>query len=137
MIRVIKRAFSQKKLSSNDLSTSHGQAIHGNDSLEQHLSLFDLLCIGVAATLGSGVFALTGSVAREFTGPSVIISWLIAGVACSISAMSFAELCSRFPSSVSSYSFVYNSLGEWPAVIAFWCLTLECGLSGTIQPMPY
>lgn len=98
--------------------------------LRRTLSLFDLLCIGVGSTVGGGVFVLTGIIARLFSGPGVVISWLIAGFACLCSAMSFAELSVRVSSSGSSYAYVYVTLGEAPAFIAAWCLTLECGVGG-------
>lgn len=47
-------------------------------------------------TVGSGVFVLTGLIAREYTGPGVVISWLIAGFGCCFSAMSYAELSCRY-----------------------------------------
>ena len=98
--------------------------------LEKTLSLWDLICIGVAGTVGSGVFVLTGMIAHEYSGPSVVISWIVAGVCCLFSAVSYAELSSRIPSAGSSYAYVYNALGELPAVVAAWCLTLEYGISG-------
>lgn len=55
---------------------------------------------------------------------------MIAGFCCIFSAMSYAELAGRIPSSGSSYAYVYYALGELPAVIAAWCLTLEYGISG-------
>lgn len=94
-------------------------------------SLFDLLCIGVGATLGSGVFVVNGLVAHAYSGPSVIISWIIAGVACLVSAAAFAELANKMPHAASSYSFTYAVLGEWPAYLAAWGLTLECGISSS------
>eukprot|EP01040_Poterioochromonas_malhamensis_P017048 gene17048-19505_t len=101
----------------------------GDAHLTKTYGLFDLLCVGVGATVGSGVFVLTGLVARDIAGPGVVLSWVIAGCACCLSATSFAELSSRFPSSTSSYTFVKHTLGEFPAYLAAWCLSLECGLS--------
>eukprot|EP01035_Chromulina_nebulosa_P018395 gene18395-24096_t len=49
--------------------------------------------------------------AREYAGPSVIFSWIIAGFGCMASALSYAELSCIIPS-------------------AAWCLTLEYGISG-------
>jgi amino acid transporter len=60
----------------------------------------------------------------------VVWSWIIAGFGCSFSALSYAEMASRVPSAGSSYAYVYTTLGELPAVLAAWCLTLEYGLSG-------
>ena len=96
---------------------------------ESH-SLFDLLCIGVGATAGSGVFVLTGMVANLYAGPAVVISWVLAGLACLFSALSFAELSAAIPSPGSAYTFVYCTLGELPAYLAACCLSLECGISG-------
>ena len=55
---------------------------------------------------------LTGLIAREYTGPGVVISWLIAGFGCCFSAMSYAELSCRIPSAGSSYAYVYVALGN-------------------------
>ena len=70
-----------------------------------------IICF-VGGTVGSGVFVLTGLIAREYTGPGVVISWLIAGFGCCFSAMSYAELSCRIPSAGSSYAYVYVALGK-------------------------
>jgi amino acid transporter len=101
-----------------------------HSKLERTYTLFDLICVGIGGTVGSGVFVLTGLIAREYTGPGVVFSWLIAGFGCCFSAMSYAELSCRIPSAGSSYAYVYVGLGELPAVIAAWCLSLEYGISG-------
>ena len=101
-----------------------------HEVLEKNLTLWDLICIGVGSTVGSGVFVLTGVIAHSYSGPAVVISWIVAGVCSLFSAVSYAELSSRIPSTGSSYAYVYNALGELPAVISAWCLTLEYGISG-------
>lgn len=92
-------------------------------------NLLDLLSIGLGATIGSGVFVVTGQVAKDGVGPSIVGSWILAAIACCLSAASFAELSCRLPDSCSSYSFVRKAMGEFPAVIAASCMTLECGIS--------
>jgi amino acid transporter len=114
--------FRRKDIQSVLLDESHSQ-------LKKCLNLFDLVCIGVGGTIGSGVFVLSGSISHV-AGPMAVLSWLLAGIACSASAMSFAELSCRIPSAGSSYSFVYVTLGEYLAFISSFCLTLECGISG-------
>lgn len=104
------------------------QAEESQEKLERNLSLLDLLAIGIGGTVGSGVFVLTGLIAREYAGPGVVWSWIIAGFGCSFSAMSYAEMACRVPSAGSSYAYVFVALGELPAVIAAWCLTLEYGI---------
>jgi amino acid transporter len=120
---MISQMFYKKKYKNANHNQDHGDVNH------VEYNIFDLICVGVGATLGSGVFVLTGLVARDYAGPSSIFSWMIAGLACCFSAMSYAELSSRMPSAGSAYTFVYCTLGEWPAYIASWCLTLECGVS--------
>jgi len=94
-------------------------------ALDRHLSLFDLICIGVGATVGSGIFVLCGLIAREYAGPATFISWGIAGLCACASGLCYAELSGKFSVAGSSYSYVYVSMGELPAVIAGACLTLE------------
>lgn len=93
------------------------------------LSLFDLLCIGIGCTIGSGVFVLTGDV-LNVAGPSAIVSWLLAGFVCMLSGFSYMELSSRVPTSGSCYSYSYHALGELAGMIGGLCLTLEYGVSG-------
>ena len=94
-------------------------------SLQRHLNLFDLVSIGVGATIGSGVFVLCGLVAHDYAGPATFISWAIAGFSACASGLCYAELSGKFAVAGSSYSCVYITMGELPAVIAAACLTLE------------
>lgn len=87
-------------------------------TIKRTYTLFDLICLGVGGTIGSGVFVLTGIVANTDAGPGVIFSWLIAGFACFFSCVTYAELSCRLPTGGSSYQYVYVSLGELPACIS-------------------
>lgn len=42
------------------------------EKLKRHLSLFDLLAIGIGGTVGSGVFVLSGLIARNYAGKTLI-----------------------------------------------------------------
>lgn len=96
---------------------------------ERPLNLFDLILLGIGGTLGSGLFLLTGRAARYVAGPALTVSFLIAGIACFFSALSYAEMSSRLPNSGGAYSFTYAALGELPAFLVGMCLTLEYGVS--------
>jgi len=106
----------------------------GNDSyqphLPRHLSLFDLVSVGVGGTIGSGVFVLCGLIAKEYAGPATCVSWAIAGLAAFLSGFCYAELSGRIPSAGSSYAYAYVSMGELPAFITASMLTLEFLVSG-------
>lgn len=106
------------------------KAEEASGELPRQLSFFDLVCIGVGSTLGSGVFSTTGGIISGTAGPAAFISWIIAGVVCCINALAYMELVTRVPSSGSTYAFSFYALGELPAVVAAWLLTLEYGISG-------
>eukprot|EP00743_Colponemidia_sp_Colp-15_P010118 GILK01011111.1.p1 GENE.GILK01011111.1~~GILK01011111.1.p1 ORF type:complete len:508 (+),score=69.18 GILK01011111.1:122-1645(+) len=104
----------------------------GNENkkgLRRVLTVFDLMALGVGGTVGAGVFALLGNAAKNVAGPSVVLSFLIAGISCVFSALCYAEFAARLPVSGSAYIFAYASLGELVAFIIGWNLTLEYGLS--------
>ena len=96
----------------------------------RHLSLFDLISIGVGGTVGSGIFVLAGLIAHDYSGPSTCISFLLSGIAALCSGVCYAEWAGRLPVAGSTYVYALVTLGEWPAVLAGACLTLEYGVSG-------
>ncbi|RLN46088.1 hypothetical protein BBJ29_005210 [Phytophthora kernoviae] len=101
------------------------------EELPRHLSLFDLLCIGIGSTVGSGVFSTSGEIISTTAGPAAFVSWIIAGLVCCINALAYMELVTCIPSSGSTYAYAYHAMGELPAVVAAWLLTLEYGVSGS------
>lgn len=84
---------------------------------------------GISSTIGAGIFALTG-LAASYTGPSVCVSFLLAGIVAIFTGLSFAELSGRVPFSGSAYSYAYISFGEFPAWLIGWNQTLRYGLCG-------
>jgi len=135
LLMILQKAFNTKTKSiidnSNNNSIDNNSNNNNGVNLHKTLSLFDLICVGVGGTVGSGVFVLSGFIASEYCGSAAPISWLIAGICCLFSASSYAELSYTYPSAGSAYQYCYYSLGEWPANIAAWCLTLEYGISGS------
>ena len=125
-------------------------------ALKRSLSAFDLTCLGVGATIGTGIFALTGTAAagansatadkwstplisfiqswithapvdlgRPAAGPAIMISFLVAAIACGFAALCYAELSAMIPVSGSAYTYSYATLGEIFAWIIGWDLILE------------
>ena len=107
-----------------------GNNDNNNSSSDRHLSLWDLVSIGVGGTVGSGIFVLAGLIAHDFSGPSTCLSFVLSGFAALCSGVAYAEWAGRLPAAGSTYVFALVSLGEWPAVLAGACLTLEYGVSG-------
>jgi basic amino acid/polyamine antiporter, APA family len=102
---------------------------HGaSDHLKRSIGTFQLTMFGVGATVGTGIFFVL-SVAVPKAGPSVIISFLIAGFAAGLAAICYAELASAVPVSGSTYSYAYTTLGEFVAMGVAACLLLEYGVS--------
>ncbi|MFJ2295051.1 amino acid permease [Streptomyces sp. NPDC087894] len=109
------------------LLAESGADLEGH-GLRRTMGLFQLVCFGVGAIVGTGIFVgLSDSVAEA--GPAVVISFLLAAVTCIFTAFSFAELGGAIPVSGSSYSFAYATLGERVAFLVGWCLLLEYGVS--------
>jgi APA family basic amino acid/polyamine antiporter len=122
--------------------------------MKRSLSAFDLTCLGIGAIIGAGIFSLVGSVAagqvfsgkmqtpvsnfliawlngtevvlgRQGAGPALVISFVIAAIACGFAALCYAELASMIPVSGSAYTYSYATLGELIAWIIGWDLILE------------
>ncbi|CAL1388808.1 unnamed protein product [Linum trigynum] len=100
-------------------------AINHPDGLTRRLGLFDLILIGVGASIGAGIFVVTGTVARD-AGPGVTISFILAGLSCILNALCYAELASRFPAVVGgAYLYTYSAFNEITAFLVFAQLMLD------------
>ncbi len=96
-----------------------------NVELNRTLSLFDLIFLGVGCVIGTGIFVVTGVVAAQSAGPAIIISFIIAGIACALAALCYAEFSSAVPVSGSVYTYTYATMGEIFAFLIGWDLMLE------------
>jgi APA family basic amino acid/polyamine antiporter len=96
----------------------------------RHLTLFDLISVGIGGTIGSGIFVLAGYIAHHFAGPATVLSFAASGLAACCSGVCYAELAGRLPASGSTYVYTYVAMGEIAAVVAAACLTLEYAASG-------
>src|SRR5262245_7497374 len=85
--------------------------------LRRCLSALDLTLLGIGAIIGAGIFVLTGIAAATQSGPAVVFSFALAGIACAFSALSYAELASSIGGCGSAYGYTYASLGEFAAWI--------------------
>lgn len=98
-------------------------------TLVRTLNGFSLVLLGIGAIIGAGIFVLTGQAAAEHAGPAIVLSFVIAGIACGLAAFCYAELASTLPVAGSAYTYAYATLGEFAAWCMAWLLLLEYGLS--------
>ncbi len=92
--------------------------------LRRALRALDLTALGIGAIIGAGIFVMTGVGARE-AGPGLILSFVMAGVACAMAALCYAEFAAMIPVAGSAYSYSYATMGELVGWIIGWDLVLE------------
>jgi len=97
----------------------------GENRLHRILGPVQLSALGVGAIIGTGIFILTGEAAHDRTGPALMLSFVLAGLACVFAALCYAEFASMVPVAGSAYTYAYATLGELFAWIIGWDLILE------------
>src|SRR5690348_7832362 len=97
----------------------------GEHSLRRALGPINLVTLGIGAVIGAGIFVITGQAAAQFAGPAILISFVLAGIACALAGLCYAEFASMIPIAGSAYTYSYATLGELVAWIIGWDLILE------------
>ena len=99
-------------------------SLDGESSLKRTLTAKHLVLLGVGAVIGAGIFVLTGQAAANHAGPAIMLSFVLAGLACAFAGLCYAEFSAMMPVSGSAYSYTYATLGEYVAWFIGWCLVL-------------
>src|SRR5687768_3864587 len=100
-------------------------SLSGEADLKRVLTARHLLLLGVGAIIGAGIFVMTGQAAANHAGPAIMLSFVLAGVACAFAGLCYAEFAAMIPVSGSAYSYTYATLGEAVAWFVGWSLVLE------------
>ncbi|HQZ87727.1 MAG TPA: amino acid permease [Gammaproteobacteria bacterium] len=117
------------------MSIFRTKMLHQTDTegeLKRCLTAFDLTLLGIGAIIGAGIFVITGIVAATQAGPGIVLSYGLAGIACSFAALTYAELAASIRGSGSAYNYAYAGLGEIVAWIIGWDLILEYGVGTSV-----
>lgn len=98
--------------------------------LEKTLGAWDLIILGVGAIIGSGIFAVVGTAAAGGegslgAGPALVVSMIIAAIACIFSALCYSEFATMIPVAGGAYTYTFATLGEFAAWMVGWVLVLE------------
>ena len=96
--------------------------------LKRSLGKWSLTAMGIGAIIGTGIFVLTGVASATRAGPSLTVSFVIAGIVSALAALCYAEVSSKIPISGSAYTYTYATLGEFLAWIVGWGLVFEYAL---------
>ena len=100
-------------------------SLQGEAQLKRTLTARHLVLLGLGAVIGAGIFVLTGQAAANHAGPAIMLSFVVAGIACALAGLCYAEFAALLPVSGSAYSYSYATLGEFVAWFIGWCLVLE------------
>ena len=109
-----------------DLQLSHEP---GTPTLRRALGPLHLTMLGIGSVIGTGIFVLTGTAASQHAGPALVLSMIIAAIACALAGLCYAELAAMIPVAGSAYTYAYASAGELVAWMIGWDLVLEYALS--------
>jgi APA family basic amino acid/polyamine antiporter len=107
-----------------DLRTLVSEA-EGEQELRRVLGPLNLVTLGIGAIIGAGIFVITGQAAAQFAGPAIVVSFVLAGIACGFAGLCYAEFASMIPMAGSAYTYSYATMGELIAWIIGWDLILE------------
>ncbi|MBC7544744.1 MAG: amino acid permease, partial [Candidatus Sericytochromatia bacterium] len=100
-----------------DAESSHG--------LKKSLGALELTLLGIGCIIGTGIFVLTGVAAAKHAGPGIMLSFVLAGMACAFAGLCYAEFAAMIPVAGSAYTYAYATLGEFVAWTIGWDLILE------------
>ncbi len=103
----------------------HIDETEGIHELKRHLGAGQLTLIGIGAIIGAGIFVITGQAAAQYAGPAIVLSFLLSSLVCIFTGLCYAELSSLIPVSGGSYSYSYVAMGELPAWIVGWALSIQ------------
>ena len=114
------------------VSDLQAESNENGQHLQRHLGAFQLVLLGIGAIIGAGLFSITGIAAAEHAGPAIVISFIIASIACALAGFCYSELAAMIPIAGSAYTYAYATMGELMAWTIGWTLVLEYAIGGAV-----
>jgi len=100
-------------------------------SLKRAIGPLGLIIMGLGCIIGAGIFIVTGVASANYSGPALVLSFVISAVACVFTALCYAEFSSMVPISGSVYTYTYVAMGEIWAWMIGWVLIFEYLISAS------
>ena len=113
------------------LATILAEGSDEQHGLKRSLGPWALTAMGIGAIIGTGIFVLTGVASATRAGPSITLSFVVAGIVSALAALCYAEVSSKIPISGSAYTYTYATMGEFLAWVIGWDLVLEYALGAS------
>jgi len=110
------------------LSVLLAQVGEKEGGLKRTLGWPGLIALGIGAIIGAGLFVRTAAAAAQTSGPSVIVSFMVAAFGCAFAGLCYAEFAAMIPVAGSAYTYAYVTMGELVAWVIGWALILEYAL---------
>ncbi|SDJ97424.1 basic amino acid/polyamine antiporter, APA family [Catalinimonas alkaloidigena] len=110
---------------------AHFEADQQRGGLRRILGKWSLTSLGIGHIIGAGIFVMTGLAAREYAGPALALSFVVAGLGCAAAGLCYAEMASLLPVEGSAYAYAYATVGELFAWIIGWDLLLEYAMGAS------
>ncbi|GMI70656.1 amino acid transporter 1, CATIONIC AMINO ACID TRANSPORTER 1 [Hibiscus trionum] len=110
-----------------ELHEIRGRSQH---EMKRTLNWWDMIWFGIGAVMGSGIFVLTGEAARNYSGPAVVVSYLISGITALLSVLCYTEFCVELPVAGGSFTYLRVELGDFVAYIAAGNILFEYIVAG-------
>jgi basic amino acid/polyamine antiporter, APA family len=92
--------------------------------LKRTMGIWSAASVSIGAIIGTGIFVLIG-VASGLSGPAVILSFVIAGVVVTLTALSAAELASFIHEAGGSYIYTVKAFGPFFGFIIGWMQSFD------------
>ena len=108
---------------------------HGSGTLLRQLGLIDSMALVMGVIIGSGIFLVPGSIARQLPSLAAVISvWVVGGFLSVLGGLALAELGASLPNAGGLYIYIERAYGRFAGFVYGW-MGLAIINSGSVATM--